>query len=227
MTAKCATRASSRRLTLTGRRLQQRRACSRSASSTPCLPSSEAALILSKVNERVKIVNDIRPAGEHHWLILPREHIRDVEQLQAKDLDLCELHNNSLMFMKRPINKRVSVVLEMRSVRDELLRRHCSATDRVHCGYHRARERMLGPIHTIDRISVPHLHLHVIARPHEDTIPDKYSHWFVWTSEEEVFERVEKMAKASMERIDVSLGRGEHSDATSAKDCTSSNLDKT
>ncbi|KAL7810779.1 hypothetical protein V8C44DRAFT_332052 [Trichoderma aethiopicum] len=180
-----------------------------------------------KVNGRVKIVNDIRPAGEHHWLILPREHIRDVEQLQAKDLDLCEPHRNSLTFMKRLINKRVSVVLEMRSVRAELLRRHCSATDRVHCGYHRARERMLGPIHTIDRISVPHLHLHVIARPHEDIIPDKYSHWFVWTSEEEVFERVEKMAKASMERVDVSLGQEEHLDATSAKNCTSTNLDKT
>ncbi|KAL7815735.1 HIT-like domain-containing protein [Trichoderma gracile] len=159
-----------------------------------------------RVNRKVKIVNDIRPAGEHHWLILPREHIRDIEQLQAKDLDL---------------------LLEMRSVRDELLRRHCNATDRIHCGYHRARERVLGPIHTIDRISVPHLHLHVIARPHDDTIPDKYSHWFVWTSEEEVFERVEKMAEASSERIDVSLGQGSRSDAKLEKECADSTPDST
>ncbi|KAH0496193.1 hypothetical protein TgHK011_003568 [Trichoderma gracile] len=158
---------------------------------------------LARVNEKVKIVNDIRPAGEHHWLILPREHIRDIEQLQAEDLNL---------------------LLEMRLVRDELLRRHCSATDRIHCGYHRARERVLGPIYTIDRISVPHLHLHVIARPHEDSIPDKYSHWFVWKSEEEVFGRVEKMAEARMDRREARMGQQTRSDATLEKEWTGSEL---
>ncbi|PTB63732.1 hypothetical protein BBK36DRAFT_22243 [Trichoderma citrinoviride] len=66
---------------------------------------SAQPLTILKVNAKVKIVKSIRPAGKHHWLILPREHIRDLEQLQAKDLNLREheplIHRSGALIVNR------------------------------------------------------------------------------------------------------------------------------
>lgn len=48
------------------------------------------SLTLPNQDEDVLAFENRVLAGEQHWLIIPTRHIRDVEQLENDDLDICE-----------------------------------------------------------------------------------------------------------------------------------------
>jgi len=83
-------------------------------------------------NEKVVIFSDIKPASKHHYLVIPREHIKDAKELTAEHVDL---------------------VQEMHRAGAEYLGSICGEKALEDCkfGFH------LPPF-----ISVQHLHLHVI-----------------------------------------------------------------
>lgn len=41
-------------------------------------------------NDEIIIFTDIRPAAKHHYLIVPKKHIKDVKQLTREDVPLVE-----------------------------------------------------------------------------------------------------------------------------------------
>ncbi|KAK4077031.1 uncharacterized protein Triagg1_3998 [Trichoderma aggressivum f. europaeum] len=47
-------------------------------------------------NDLCKAVKNIKEAGEAHWLIMPKKHIRDIENLSSAHLELCGLHHADL-----------------------------------------------------------------------------------------------------------------------------------
>ena len=83
-----------------------------------------------------------------------------------------------------------SKVKKLDEVKELLLKRHCPAVPRssIHCGYHRGRRQLIGPIILPDIVSVHHLHLHVIVEPNIFLKFFKYPAWFrfMWKSDEKV-----------------------------------------
>lgn len=46
-------------------------------------------VMINNQDEYVIAFENIRLAGSHHWLIAPKEHIRDIENLDGSNLPLC------------------------------------------------------------------------------------------------------------------------------------------
>ena len=84
-------------------------------------------------NEKVVLFSDIKPAAKHHYLVIPREHIKDATQLTTSD--------------------HVDLVQEMVRAGTEYLTSICGET---------ALEDSKFGFHYPPFISVQHLHLHVI-----------------------------------------------------------------
>ena len=80
-------------------------------------------------------------------------------------------------------------------MKNELLKIHFPDILRssVHCGYHRGRRHLIGPIILPDIVSIHHLHLHIIVEPTTALRVFKYPAWFpvMWKSEEKVMAEIE------------------------------------
>ncbi|KAI2467904.1 HIT-like domain-containing protein [Annulohypoxylon bovei var. microspora] len=115
-------------------------------------------------------INNIRNAGIHHWIIIPKSHRwRDIESLESEDTQL---------------------VQSMIELKKQLLKQNCptvSPAD-VHTGFHRGRRVLLGDIYWPDIISIHHLHMHVIVEPRFWLKFFKYPPWLslMWKSEARV-----------------------------------------
>ena len=87
-------------------------------------------------------------------------------------------------------------------VKELLLKRHCPNVPRssIHCGYHRGRRYLVGPIVLPDIVSVHHLHLHVIVEPRAVLRVFKYPAWFrfMWMSDEKVMAEMAKRRRPRM-----------------------------
>ncbi|KAI1195711.1 hypothetical protein F5X97DRAFT_326275 [Nemania serpens] len=121
-------------------------------------------------------VENLRLAGQLHWLIMPKAHtLRDIEALD-------ESHLGILQAMDR--------------VKIHLIDEHCAGVPRqsIISGYHRGRRPLLGKIHYPDIVSIHHLHLHVIARPHWLLRLFKYPGWLplMWKSDVTVMREVQR-----------------------------------
>ncbi|KAJ6263099.1 Histidine triad nucleotide-binding protein 3, variant 2 [Drechslerella dactyloides] len=46
-------------------------------------------------DEDMVVIDDIKPSGRSHWLIMPLQHIRSVEGLAATHLPLCNVLSTS------------------------------------------------------------------------------------------------------------------------------------
>ncbi|KAI1631777.1 hypothetical protein F4809DRAFT_646082 [Biscogniauxia mediterranea] len=121
-------------------------------------------------------IHNLRPAGQMHWLIMPKLHlVRDIEALNGDH---------------------VALLQAMDRVKHRLLRDHCPAglsPSDVHSGYHRGRRPLpLGRVYYPDVVSVHHLHLHVIVRPRPWLRAFKYPRWLplMWRSDRAVMRRV-------------------------------------
>ncbi|KAK6543659.1 hypothetical protein TWF694_000399 [Orbilia ellipsospora] len=132
------------------------------------------------------VINDVRPAGRTHWLIMPLRHIRSVEVLTAADLPLYR---------------------KMLGVREQLLQTHypdltsANRAQRLRSGFHRGgRDIQLfksWKISLPDVISVKHLHLHVIVDLLASVGYLKYPLWneVVFIKSETVLKRLEDEEK--------------------------------
>ncbi|PHH75855.1 hypothetical protein CDD80_2020 [Ophiocordyceps camponoti-rufipedis] len=89
-------------------------------------------------------VENTRLAGQYHWLIMPKAHIRDVEALSHHHLALVQAMDavKKLLLRKCPEVPEPSAVL---------------------AGYHRGRRPLLANAFYPDIVSIHHLHLHVIT----------------------------------------------------------------
>lgn len=78
----------------------------------------------------------------------------------------------------------------MDRVKEQLLKGNYPDVPRsaIHCGYHRGRRHLIGPIVLPDIVSVHHLHLHVIVQPRFILRIFKYPNWFrpMWVSDQRV-----------------------------------------
>ncbi|KAK0702252.1 hypothetical protein B0H67DRAFT_500629 [Lasiosphaeris hirsuta] len=124
------------------------------------------ASIVYEDNDIIAIDNR-RLAGQFHWLIIPKPHnVRDVEALNVNHLPLLQA---------------------MDRVKTNLLSHSCPEVPMsdVHAGYHRGRRPLFGSVHYPDIVSIHHLHLHVIVRPHLSMWLFKYPPWlpFMWKSD--------------------------------------------
>ncbi|KAI1447067.1 hypothetical protein F5Y02DRAFT_380905 [Annulohypoxylon stygium] len=121
-------------------------------------------------DDELLAINNIRKAGIHHWIIIPKSHDwRDIETLGPKDIHLL----NAMIELKK-----------------DLLDEHypgVSSSD-VHTGFHRGRRVLFGDIFWPDIISIHHLHMHVIIEPRFWLKFFKYPPWLplMWKSEEQV-----------------------------------------
>ncbi|KAI8966187.1 hypothetical protein F5Y11DRAFT_354582 [Daldinia sp. FL1419] len=121
-------------------------------------------------NDELVAINNIRKAGRHHWLIMPKSHDwRDVEKLGHEDAPL---------------------VNSMVELGQQLLENYCPDVPPadVHMGFHRGRRVLFGSIYWPDIVSIHHLHMHVIVEPHFWLKLFKYPPWLplMWKSEKQV-----------------------------------------
>ncbi|KAK6348096.1 Histidine triad nucleotide-binding protein 3 [Orbilia javanica] len=138
-------------------------------------------------DEDLVVIDDRRPAGKTHWLVMPLRHIRSVEDLTPGDLPLYR---------------------KMLAVRDQLLAVHYpdltpdTRYDRLRSGFHRGKRdvHIFGPVkfHIPDVISVKHLHLHVIVDVDSSMKSMKYPLWneLVFAKSETVLKRLEDEERA-------------------------------
>ncbi|GAW23047.1 hypothetical protein ANO14919_125950 [Xylariales sp. No.14919] len=127
-------------------------------------------------DEDIIAIENIRLAGQSHWLILPKTHtIRDIEALNGD-------HLKTLQAMDR--------------VKKHLLGQYCAGVPRsaVLSGYHRGRRPLVGTIYYPDIVSIHHLHLHVIVRPKWIWRLIKYPSWLplMWKSDARVMREVQR-----------------------------------
>ncbi|PQK11519.1 hypothetical protein BB8028_0003g01440 [Beauveria bassiana] len=127
-------------------------------------------------DDDVIAIDNVRLAGQHHWLIMPKRHVaRDIESLNGGHAALLE---------------------EMDRVKDYLLEQNCPDLPRsaVHSGYHRGRRKLVGNIFYPDIVSIHHLHLHVIVRPRLAMRLFKYPPWLplMWKSDTRVLREIRR-----------------------------------
>ena len=95
-----------------------------------------------------------------------------------------------------------SAVKEMNRVKDELLQTHFPGirSSSVHCGYHRGRRHLIGPVILPDIVSIHHLHLHVIVEPKTVLRIFKYPAWLplMWKSDKKVMSEIKMRKKPRM-----------------------------
>lgn len=146
-------------------------------------------------------MDNIRPAGQFHWLIMPKQHAaRDIEGLTGDHLYLCEhIYIESIIGAHSSSVKLQSLVQTMDDIKRLLLESHCPniPSSAIHSGYHRGRRPIVGNIYYPDIISVHHLHLHVIVRPSLLGWLFKYPTWLslMWKSDNRVIQEVQKHNK--------------------------------
>ncbi|KAK6518133.1 hypothetical protein TWF506_005294 [Arthrobotrys conoides] len=133
-------------------------------------------------DEDLVVIDDRRPAGRTHWLVMPLRHIRSVEDLTPSDLPLYR---------------------KMLAVREQLLGVHypdltpAARYHRLRSGFHRGRRdiHLVGPVkfHVPDVISVKHLHLHVIVDVESTIRGMKYPLWneLIFAKSELVLKKLE------------------------------------
>merc|ERR1712098_1028500 len=97
--------------------------------------AKEAPANILYEDEKLLVFTDRSPAAKHHFLVIPKEHIKDIKSLRAKDIPLVE---------------------EMKEVGLKVLRDQGGDVEEVHSkkactGFH-------WPIHTVS-----HLHMHIIS----------------------------------------------------------------
>ncbi|KAF2181132.1 histidine triad-like motif-containing protein [Zopfia rhizophila CBS 207.26] len=122
-----------------------------------------------------------RLAGQLHWLLIPVEHVRDVEALTGEHVHLLE---------------------RLEDVKTLLLERYCPdvSPSVIHSGYHRGRRPLVGSLFWPDIVSIHHLHLHVIVETQWYMKLFKYPAWLplMWKSDEQVMREAQmKHKKAS------------------------------
>ncbi|KAK8800366.1 hypothetical protein WA171_004997 [Blastocystis sp. BT1] len=76
-------------------------------------------------NERLYVIEDIRPCASQHFLVIPKRHIYDCNSLTHEDLSLLE---------------------EMERVGLRVLQDH-GVTDNIRCGFHRRPWHTIGHLH--------------------------------------------------------------------------------
>lgn len=121
-------------------------------------------------------VENLSPAGQFHWLIMPKLHlIRDVEALSTHHL---------------------LILQAMDRAKTHLLDQHCPGIPRsaVTSGYHRGRRPLLENIYYPDIVSVHHLHLHVIVHQHLVSRLFKHPAWLplMWKSDARVMREIHR-----------------------------------
>ncbi|KAI1464520.1 uncharacterized protein F4812DRAFT_462578 [Daldinia caldariorum] len=125
-------------------------------------------------------INNVRKAGRHHWLIMPKSHSwRDIEKLEHADAHL---------------------VNSMVKLGERLLEQNCPAVPRtnIHMGFHRGRRILFGDIYWPDIVSIHHLHMHVLVEPRFWLKLFKYPSWLplMWKSEKKVMRDLETSCKS-------------------------------
>ena len=138
-------------------------------------------------------------------------HIRDIEALTSDDLPLrkhCSIYlilysPTSLKNHRHPKKRaNASTVNKLDEVKELLLNKHYPNVLRssIHCGYHRGRRHLVGPIFWPDIVSVHHLHLHVIVEPKAVLKFFKYPAWFryMWISDKKVMAEMVKRRRLRM-----------------------------
>ncbi|KAI0429960.1 hypothetical protein F5Y09DRAFT_308985 [Xylaria sp. FL1042] len=128
-------------------------------------------------DEDIIAIENLRLAGQLHWLIMPKTHtIRDIEALTGDHLITLQ---------------------EMDRVKNQLINQHCLGIPRsaIISGYHRGRRPLIGKIYYPDIISIQHLHLHVIVRPRLFLQLFKYPTWLplMWKSDARVMQEVQRL----------------------------------
>lgn len=120
-------------------------------------------------------------------------HIRDIEALTIADLPLRKFapFPTSYATIVRTLKELISeVVKDMEAVKKKLLSKHFPTVKQseLHCGYHRGRRPFIGSIIWPDIVSVHHLHLHIIIKPHVSAWLFKYPSWLplMWKSDGKV-----------------------------------------
>ncbi|KAK6358166.1 Histidine triad nucleotide-binding protein 3 [Orbilia blumenaviensis] len=146
-------------------------------------------------DDELIVIDDRRPAGKTHWLVMPLRHIRSVEDLTPSDLPLYR---------------------KMLALSEQLLAIHhpnltpASRYHRLRIGFHRGKRdvHVVGPVkfHVPDVISVKHLHLHVIVDIDSTIKALKYPLWneLIFAKSETVLRRLEDEEKRSKDTSTVS-----------------------
>lgn len=124
-------------------------------------------------------IKDINPASTHHYLILPKKHIRNAKELSAQDAELCEFFDAKIVLTSNA--SRVRSARTLRHVSDDrivstveiILERQGLDRTATRTGFH------WPPFNTVH-----HLHLHVISPTSNMSIIKRImfepnSYWFV------------------------------------------------
>ncbi|KAJ4148269.1 hypothetical protein LMH87_002748 [Akanthomyces muscarius] len=132
-------------------------------------------------DDKIIAIDSLRPAGQYHWLILPKVHaVRDIEGLNRQHIGLLQA---------------------MDRVKKQLVREKCQgiSPSAIMSGYHRGRRQLLGNIFWPDIISIRHLHLHVIVRPHLVPWLFKYPPWLplMWKSDTRVLKETQLLLSST------------------------------
>ncbi|KAI0854593.1 hypothetical protein F4860DRAFT_508115 [Xylaria cubensis] len=133
-------------------------------------------------DEDLIAIDNIRPAGQFHWLIMPKLHIiRDIEALDDGHIPLLQA---------------------MDAVKNTLLEQELSELPPpsvILAGYHRGRRPLVHSVYYPDIVSIHHLHLHVIVRPRIAMWLFKYPTWLplMWKSDATVMQEITQRATKS------------------------------
>lgn len=143
-------------------------------------------------------VENLRLAGQFHWLIMPKLHVvRDIEGLDGEHLPLCELKMDIPIGLSATDLRGERLVQAMDRAKSHLIEEKCPSLSRsdVISGYHRGRRQLLGNIYYPDIISIHHLHLHVIVRPRLFLRIFKYPSWLplMWKSDARVMQEIQRL----------------------------------
>ncbi|KAI1740012.1 hypothetical protein F4680DRAFT_420935 [Xylaria scruposa] len=133
-------------------------------------------------DEDLIAIDNIRPAGQFHWLIMPKLHvIRDIEALDVGHIPLLQA---------------------MDAVKNTLLEKEFPELPLppfILAGYHRGRRPLVHSVYYPDIVSIHHLHLHVIVRPRLAMWLFKYPPWLslMWKSDATVMQEIMQRATNS------------------------------
>ncbi|KAI1132136.1 hypothetical protein F5Y10DRAFT_231618 [Nemania abortiva] len=128
-------------------------------------------------------IDNIRLAGQFHWLIMPKLHVvRDIEALGPDHIPLLQ----AMDAVKSTLLEREFPALAPRPI--------------VLAGYHRGRRPLFRSVFYPDIVSIHHLHLHVIVRPRLAMWLFKYPSWLplMWKSDATVMRGVTERAAKSI-----------------------------
>ncbi|OAA60823.1 Histidine triad-like motif-containing protein [Cordyceps fumosorosea ARSEF 2679] len=161
-----------------------------------CLCEKQAFANPTPQDDHVRAVNNLNNSSTHHWFIMPKEHLRDIENLTSEHIPLrktCASKIYSSLFSATNPTCRV-LVEAMDRVKEHLLETIASLELRlsVHSGYHRGRRHLFRDIYLPDIISIHHLHLHVVVKSR--LLPKILKYWnpLLWKSDAAVMNDLKK-----------------------------------